>query len=117
MSREVKEETGLNIKDDGRLAFITQVDAIYETMQTVAFIFDISAYDGTIMPADPDQLIHDAEFVPIDEAIQRLARVKWASMREPLIAYLSENRSFKNVWQYRQHSFSDFQLIVGQQQN
>ncbi|MCL4875027.1 MAG: NUDIX hydrolase [Anaerolineae bacterium] len=111
LGREVREETGLTIADDARLAFVTQVNTIYENRQTVAFVFDVSAHSGELMPDDPDQLTHDVAFVLTGEALQRLARVTWPQMRDPLVAYLSGASPAGCVWQFRQHSPRTFELV------
>ncbi len=111
LQREVMEETGLTITDEAHLAYITQVDAIYQSRQVVAFVLEISAYQGDLNPNDPDNLTHDVAFVSITEAINRLNRVIWASMRDPLQAYLRGEISRGSVWQYRQHAFRDFELV------
>lgn len=112
LAREVREETGLTINGaEAKLAFVAQVDAVYEARQTIAFIFDISTFSGDLMPDDPDQLTHDAAFVPLDEAIGRLSRVLWASMRDPLVAYLKGDCAAGSVWQYRQYSYREFELV------
>lgn len=111
LSREIKEETGLTITGDVRLAFVTQVDGLYNGTQTIAFVFEVFAHDGELLPDDPDMLIHDAEYVHTDEATQRLNRVLWASMRDPLIAYLKGEIPSGAIWQYRQHAFREFELL------
>lgn len=112
LAREVREETGLFINGAGaKLAFVSQVDAVYEARQIIAFVFDVSGFSGELMPDDPDQLTHDAAFVPLDEAVQRLSRVLWASMREPLAAHLRGECAPGSVWQYRQYSYREFELV------
>lgn len=111
LSREVKEETGLTISGDSHLAFVTQIYTAHDTGQTLAFVFDVSVYSGEVMPDDPDHLTHQAIFVPIDKVIQRLIQVKWASMRDPLIAYLSRNSPQGCIWQYHENASGLFDLV------
>jgi hypothetical protein len=91
-----------------RLAFVTQINIAQADRQTFAFVFDTTAFEGVLMPADPDELTHQAVFVPIDEAIARLAHVQWMPMRDPLVAYLRGDCEAGAVWQYQQHSDETF---------
>ena len=112
LRREIQEETGLRIEGEPRLAYVTQVDAVdYMARQTFAFVFDVDAFNGTLQPDDPDALIADAAFVPVAEAVQRLSRVIWDPMRDPLVTYLEGRAPLGSLWQYRQHSFRSFELI------
>ena len=110
LRREVREETGLLLNGGATLAYITQIDVPHETSQVLAFVFDVADYQGVLLPADPDQLIHSAAFVPLHEATERLARVAWASMRDPLHAYLRGDNPAGGLWQYRQHPDNTFEL-------
>lgn len=100
LAREVKEETGLTLGADSCLAFVTQITAVHAARQTLAFVFEVTAFSGDLMPDDPDQLTHQALFVPLEDALQRLKRVQWESMREPLVAHLDGRRARGAVWVY-----------------
>lgn len=109
--REVREETGVSVETVGKLAYVTQVYNLQESRHSIAFIVEIKSWSGRLQPNDPDKLIHDVAFVPIDEAIERLNRVIWTPMREPLQAYLRKEITSGAVWQYRQNSFREFELV------
>lgn len=109
--REVKEETGLTLVEAGGLAFMTQIHAGHEARQTLAYVFEVSAYHGTLGPDDPDQLTHAVSFVPLAEAMQRLTQVQWAHMRDPLLAYLNGSSPQGRLWQYRQQASGVIDLI------
>lgn len=110
LKREVMEETGLTIQKDVQLAYVTQTVSHYQKRQFTAFVFEVSSFTGHIAINDPDELIHGAEFVPISQCLARLKRVQWASMREPLIAYLKGECHQGMTWQYRQHNYHHFEL-------
>lgn len=111
LKREVREETGLQIQKGIRLAFITQTIAPYQNRQFTAFIFEVSSFTGHLSINDPDELIYDAEFVPIEHCLARLKRVQWDSMRDPLTAYLKGEAGQGHIWQYHQHSYHHFELV------
>lgn len=111
LKREVKEETGLTIHKDIHLAFITQTVARYQNRQFTAFIFEVESFTGELCIDDPDGLIHGAEFVPITECLERLKRVQWDSMRDPLMTYLKGETGLGNIWQYQQYSYHHFELV------
>jgi ADP-ribose pyrophosphatase YjhB (NUDIX family) len=89
--REVLEETGLTIRLPAPLAFIRQIDnrrdaplaahpnAGEGTLVTV-WLFDVDSFDGEIRANDPDGVVHEACFVEIGEAAQRLRRTPWLEL-------------------------------------
>src|SRR5690348_8226290 len=70
--REVREETGLTITETGPLAYLTQVAFPQGEQLTLAFVFEVRAWDGTLKPDDPNQANLAAEFVSQNEALARL---------------------------------------------
>jgi ADP-ribose pyrophosphatase YjhB (NUDIX family) len=109
LKREFQEETGVTVLDIGKLAYMVQV--INETHQSMVYVFDVISHTGEISPNDPDDLIHDAQFMPIQDAIHALNGVLWLSMKQPLLAYLQSHVSAGAVWQYRQYDGANFELI------
>lgn len=110
--REVREETGLKVDKIGKLAYVTQINNAILPVRSIAFIVEIEAWSGILAPDDPDDLTYDVAFVPIPEAINRLDRAIWTPMREPLQAYLRQEKASGKVWQYHQHSFREFELLT-----
>lgn len=47
--------------------------------------FDVGCWQGELAPQDPDGLVLDAAFVPLDDAIARLGELEWQSAT---VAYL-----------------------------
>jgi 8-oxo-dGTP diphosphatase len=109
--REVQEEAGLTVNEVGKLAYVTQTYNPQEAHHSIAFVVEIDSWSGSLQINDPDNLIHNLAFVPISEAIERLNRAIWRPMREPLQAYLQGKAVSGAVWQYRQESFREFELI------
>ena len=84
--REVAEETGLAI-EPGRLAFVRQVDERRNVPLTprrppvgyhlTVWVFEAADWNGEVEANDPDGYVHEAAFVPVDEAVERLRRTAW----------------------------------------
>ena len=85
LRRELAEETGLRLIDEPRMAFL--VDIVGSEGGYSAITFDCAA-EGTLEPNDPDGLVMRAEWVEIDEALERLACVSWYDCA-PLERFLS----------------------------
>ncbi len=74
LERELAEETGLRLIGAGQIAFAVEIvsaEGVY-----TAFTFDCHA-QGSLAPADPDGLVRHAAWVPVDTALERLAKVGW----------------------------------------
>jgi 8-oxo-dGTP diphosphatase len=104
LQREVREETGLQVRVVGSLAYTVQVDNRLEGDQLLAFVFEIQTWTGALQPDDPDQHILDAAFFSAPEAKRRLATLPWLPMREPLLAHLDGLAPHGCVWLYRHES-------------
>jgi 8-oxo-dGTP diphosphatase len=101
--REVKEESGVDVTAIGHLACLSQIDRPAHTAQTIAFIFEIGAWQGTLQPQDPDREVTYAELVPKAEAISRLQQNGgWPGIGDPLIAYLRGEVGSGAIWFYRE---------------
>ena len=99
LERELLEETGLTVGDVGSLAYVVQVqdqaraqlhdgrgsgpDHLWTT-----FVFEISTWTGDLEPRDPDGLVLDAVFLPVNEALRRIEEHPIPIMREPSLSYL-----------------------------
>lgn len=111
LRREIQEETGLIVGEVGSLAYVTQTYDVALQRKIVAHVFEVSDITGQCAPDDPDGEIQRVEWVPISEAINRLERCIWDSMREPPQQYLSGKVADATVWQYRQHRERRFELV------
>jgi 8-oxo-dGTP diphosphatase len=98
--REVKEETGVTVLDPGPVAFTAQVDERREGWFATVWTFDVAAWEGEIAVDDPDGLVHEAAWVPLDEACRRLDLISW----QPLTArYLRGRLEPRPLWLRRVH--------------
>ena len=122
--REVREETGLDVVEIGRLLYMAQAQRAPEDhierpehadtvagIQTVALVFEVVVGGGDPLPADPDGFIRDARFLPVAEAFSALEAVPYRVLREPLLAYLGGNAGPGAVWLYCHHANGSDQLI------
>jgi 8-oxo-dGTP diphosphatase len=91
LAREVLEETGLTIHLPARLAYIRQIDnrqparltgprGTGEGYVVTVWLFDVDTWDGEIGAQDPDGVVHEARFVPVGEAVERLRRTYWLEL-------------------------------------
>jgi 8-oxo-dGTP diphosphatase len=91
LAREIKEETGLDLIDPGRIAFIVQIDnqqrvQLHESRGpgsgyfATVWTFEAAAFRGEVLPADPDELVFEARFLPLEEAMSHLDRISWHAL-------------------------------------
>ncbi len=111
MVREVREETGLEVRDPGRLLYVkSSVDPSGESFGTT-FVFETGDWHGELRPADPDEAILDTRFVSSEEAVEKLRRLPWVMMREPIIAHLLGEVEAGALWLYHHHPDGSAELV------
>jgi len=88
LEREVLEETGLQILDVGRLAFVLQIDnrrseQLHQSRgsgngyHATVWTFEVKGWSGELDPRDPDGSVSEARFVPIPDAVTQLEKLEW----------------------------------------
>ena len=103
LRREVREEAGAEVLSIGQLACVSQLDRPRQQMQTVTFIFEVPAWQGTLQSADPDGEILQVERLALGEALLRLeANGGWPSIQGPMRAYLRGEVGAGAAWFYRE---------------
>ena len=124
LAREMREETGLEVLDPGRLLYVVQSDnpnneQFYKGVgsgagyQATTFVFEISRWAGDLAIADPDGLILEARFLPLTDAIGKLEEeVPIREMGEPMVAYLRAEVGHGAIWFYRRQPDGSDQLIA-----
>ncbi len=111
MIREVAEETGLEVLDPGRLLYVKSgVDLSGESLSTT-FVFAVDRFRGDLRPAAAEDSVLDARWLPIDEAIFKLAQLPWPMMREPIIAHLRGEADPGSLWLYRYQADGSATLV------
>ena len=101
--RELREETGLVITDCGRLAWLSQTrldDPDWGGIWT-AIAFDVLDCGGEPACNDPDGLVHEARFVPLEYAYELLAAHASRIMTEPAIMFLQQRAGHGSSWTWR----------------
>lgn len=78
LARELREETGLRLAGEARIAYEGTGGTAYE----------VGAWTGEITCDDPSGLVLEARFVPVAEALTRVRRVRHEVMRTELLRYL-----------------------------
>jgi 8-oxo-dGTP diphosphatase len=118
LRREVREETGLCIGAIGRLIYVAQMENREAPLRSpgeipsqgetsTAFVFDVTEFSGELQPNDPDDLIFGIGFFPREEAIERLERLPWRIMREPIVSALKGDAPAGSLWVYRREGAGD----------
>ena len=101
LAREIREETGLMVTGTPVLAFsveiVAEMDDLVGAWRAVTFA---CRAEGEVAPADPDGLILEAEWVPIEDAITRLEAVEWYDSG-PLRAFLAGEVPTGSAFRYR----------------
>jgi len=88
LSREVQEETGLNVEGWSEAVYRVTVDFPDRSIQLGVEVHRASGWHGDITIQDPDDIVEDARFVEPDEAFRLLATAPpWVA--EPVTAWLS----------------------------
>ncbi|MEO5952860.1 MAG: NUDIX hydrolase [Chloroflexia bacterium] len=98
--RELKEETGLDVVEVGPVAYFSHSFVADENSQVLAYVFEIAEWRGSVQVADPDGVVSEARFYPLEEAIALIAHIPWHSMKVPLTAYLRGKYPAGTVWMY-----------------
>jgi 8-oxo-dGTP diphosphatase len=99
LGRELREETGLELQDPGRVLYAVQTSGHHDSY--LALVFETGNCQGELRCADPDGLVSEAEFVPCEVALARLAALPWRNMREPVTAYLRGEVGAGATWLYQ----------------
>jgi 8-oxo-dGTP diphosphatase len=98
--REVREETGLEVVEPGRIAFLAQHDDRREGYFATIWTWEVASWRGEIAVDDPDGFVQEAAWVPLEEAATRLDLIGW----QPLTArYLRGDLEERPLWRRRVH--------------
>ena len=77
IAREVYEETGITVLDPGRVAFTAQVDDRPYGWFATVWTWDVGAWEGELGGSDPDGLVLEAAWLPLEEALEHLGQISW----------------------------------------
>ena len=92
LTREVEEETGIRVTEWAGPVY--EIEAVAEGMGWTmrCEVHRAVAYEGELRIDDPDGIVIDARFVPIDTCRAQLLTT-WLPTHEPLLAWLTERWS------------------------
>jgi 8-oxo-dGTP diphosphatase len=86
-ARELREETGLVVSSRS-LRLRTTTSVVIDGEDVHCWNFEVEVDDPTVRVEDPDALIQEARWFPVDEAIERLRLLPYRPLAEPAIATL-----------------------------
>jgi 8-oxo-dGTP diphosphatase len=101
LARELREETGIELVDPGRLAFLAQVDDRHDGWFATVWTWDVAAWTGELSVNDPDGIVLEAAWMPLSEALPLLEQISW----QPLtVRYLRGELEPGSLWFRRVHT-------------
>lgn len=104
LRREVREETGLHVLEIGPLLYAVHLMLPDAGAAIVVLVFQVEAWRGELQPSDSltdaEETILDAQFVPVEEAVQCLEQ-GFRFANEPAIEYLRGNSPLGSMWTYQ----------------
>jgi ADP-ribose pyrophosphatase YjhB (NUDIX family) len=120
LEREVSEETGLEITDVARLAFVARIDVRQRDRHPgrlaagygiTVWTFEVASWRGAPSVSDPDGLVRAVAAVPLAEAFERLST---SSKHESGLvrAYLLGEISAGSVHEFRRHEDGRLERLV-----
>jgi ADP-ribose pyrophosphatase YjhB (NUDIX family) len=92
--RELYEESGLDVLQVGRLAWVVQIYNGPEHPSFLVFAFEVFAWQGDITLDHEDGRVRRAEFVPYAEARKRVI----STIAVPLGDWLTESRNTPRIY-------------------
>jgi 8-oxo-dGTP diphosphatase len=98
--REAREETGIEIVEPGRIAFLAQVDDRRVGYFATVWTWEVASWRGEINAADPDGFVREAAWVALDEAAARLDLISWQLLTA---RYLRGELDSRPLWLRRVH--------------
>lgn len=102
LTREVAEETGLRVTEWEGPVYLVDAEAIDAGWHMKVEVFRAVAYEGEIVVGeDPDGIVEEARFVPVDECEATLRAATWELISEPVGAWLTERWAIDDPRTYR----------------
>jgi 8-oxo-dGTP diphosphatase len=100
LTREVEEETGILVTEWEGPVYEVEAEAAAMGWTLRVEVHRAVAFQGELDPRDPDGIVIDARFVPVDACSQHLAST-WLPTHEPLFAYLEARWTELRSYRYR----------------
>jgi 8-oxo-dGTP diphosphatase len=100
LTREVEEETGILVTRWEGPVYDVEAEADELGWRVRVEVFRAREWSGELRVDDPDGIVVDAGFFPVDSCAIQL-ETAWASVHEPLGAWLAERWSEPRSYRYR----------------
>jgi 8-oxo-dGTP diphosphatase len=111
LTREVEEETGLRVTEWEGPVYRVDAEAVDAGWHMHVEVHRAVAYEGTIAIDDPDGIVEEARFVPIDEC-DAVLRSSWLLLTEPINAWIAERHVDLREYRYRVNGTARAEMIV-----
>ena len=112
LRREVLEETGLTVTEWEGPVWEVEAEALDMGWRLRVQVFRATSYEGHLTVDDPDGIVVDARFVPVDDCHDVLVAHTWLPTHEPLVAWLAERWTASRSFRYRIHGRARDELRV-----
>lgn len=100
LTREVAEETQLDVTRWGPLVYEVNVEFLHLDWQLTARVFTAEEWSGNLHVDDPDGVVIDAEFIDLTACEDRLGdSPRW--VKEPLLEWTREPADVPPTYRYR----------------
>jgi len=76
------------------------------------YAFEVPEWAGELEIDDPDGDILEARFHVVEEAVEKLAKVPYTTIREPASAYLSGQVGAGAIWLFRRNEPGPGELVT-----
>lgn len=100
LTREVQEETGLTVTAWSGPVWSVEAEAPDAGYLLRVQVYRALAFEGDILIDDPDGIVVDARFVPLDDCRAQLAST-WIPTHEPLGEWLAERWDDTRAYRYQ----------------
>jgi 8-oxo-dGTP diphosphatase len=113
LTREVEEETGLKVTEWEGPVYLVDAEAIDAGWHMKVEVFRAVAFEGDLVVGDdPDGIVEDARFVPVDECEATLRAATWELISEPVGAWLAERWTEARTYRYSVAGANRAEMIV-----
>jgi len=111
LTREVEEETGLRVTEWEGPVYLVDAEAVDAGWHMKVEVFRAVTFEGDLYVDDPDGIVEDARFVPVDECEATLMAT-WQLITEPVGAWLTERWTDVREYRYRVHGATRAEMTV-----
>ncbi len=100
LTREVEEETGIRVSDWDGPVYDVEADATDQGWHLRVEVFVARSFEGELRLEDPDGIVVDARFVPLEACVLQLEEAH-LFVREPVATWLAERHAETRSHRYR----------------